>query len=71
MLYPSEVAASDLTQWDVIGMEWSAGADVWNRLNASGKPTIAHIIVNAAQAQQALAKGMTGLMASYPSRVHP
>lgn len=71
MLYPNEVASSNLTQWDVIGMEWNAGADVWNRLNASGKPTIAHIIVNEAQAQQALAKGAAGLMASYPSRVHP
>lgn len=71
MLYPSEVAAADLSQWDVIGMEWSAGADVWNALLASGRPTIAHIIVNEAQAQQALAKGATGLMASYPSRVHP
>ena len=71
MLYPSEVAAADLSQWDVIGMEWSAGADVWNALLASGRPTIAHIIVNEAQAQQALAKGETGLMASYPSRVHP
>ena len=71
MLYPGEVAASDLTQWDVIGMEWNAGADVWNRVNAAGRPTIAHIIVNAAQAQQALAKGANGLMASYPSRVHP
>lgn len=71
MLYPSEVATSDLSQWDVIGMEWSASADTWNILNASGKPTIAHIIVNEAQAQQALAKGAAGLMASYPSRVHP
>ena len=71
MLYPSEVAASDLSKWDVIGMEWNAGADVWNRLNASGKPTIAHIITNAGQASQALAKGATGLMASWPSIVHP
>ena len=71
MLYPSEVATSDLSQWDIIGMEWSAGADVWNTLLASGRPTIAHIIVNEAQAQQALAKGAAGLMASYPSRVHP
>lgn len=71
MLYPNEVAASDLTQWDVLGMEWNAGADVWNRLNAAGRPTIAHIIVNDAQAQQALGKGAAGLMASYPSRVHP
>ena len=71
MLYPNEVAAADLSQWDVIGMEWNAGADVWNRLNASGKPTIAHIITNESQARQALAKGATGLMASWPSIVHP
>ena len=71
MLYPAEVATSDLSQWDVIGMEWSAGVDVWNVLLASGRPTIAHIIVNENQARQALAKGTAGLMASYPSRVHP
>ena len=71
MLYPSEVAGADLSQWDVLGMEWNASADVWNALLASGRPTIAHIIVNASQAQQALAKGATGLMASSPSRVHP
>lgn len=71
MLYPNEVATSDLSQWDVIGMEWNAGVDVWNALLASGRPTIAHIIVNETQAQQALAKGAAGLMASYPSRVHP
>lgn len=71
MLYPNEAAASDLAQWDVLGMEWNAGAEVWNSLLASGRPTIAHIIVNATQAQQALAKGAAGLMASYPSRVHP
>ena len=71
MLYPSEVATSDLSQWDVIGMEWSAGPDVWNRVNAAGRPTIAHIITNESQARQALAKGATGLMASWPSIVHP
>lgn len=71
MLYPSEVPTADLTQWDVLGMEWNAAADVWNALLASGRPTIAHIITNAAQARQALAKGAAGLMASYPSLVHP
>lgn len=71
MLYPNEVATSDLSQWDVIGMEWDASVDVWNAMLASGRPTIAHIIVNEAQAQQALARGAAGLMASYPSRVHP
>ena len=71
MLYPNEVAGADLSQWDVLGMEWNAAADVWNALLASGRPTIAHIITNAAQARQALAKGAAGLMASYPSLVHP
>ena len=71
MLYPAEVAAADLSQWDVVGMEWNASAEAWNRLNASGRPTIAHIITNEAQARQALAKGASGLMASYPSLVHP
>lgn len=71
MLYPNEVVSSNITQWDVIGMEWNAGVDVWNALLASGKPTIAHIIVNENQARQALAQGAAGLMASYPSRVHP
>nr|DAF91182.1 MAG TPA: GDPD-like protein [Siphoviridae sp. ctKwa30] len=71
MLYPAEVPAADLGSWDVIGMEWSASADVWNRINGSGKPTIAHIITNEGQARAALEKGASGLMASFPSRVHP
>lgn len=71
MLYPNEVATSDLSQWDVIGMEWNAGVDVWNALLAAERPTIAHIIINENQARQALAKGAAGLMASCPSRVHP
>nr|DAR87309.1 MAG TPA: Glycerophosphoryl diester phosphodiesterase [Caudoviricetes sp.] len=71
MLYPAEVPAANLNSWDVIGMEWSASADVWNRINASGRPTIAHIITNEGQARAALEKGASGLMASFPSRVHP
>lgn len=71
MLYPSEVASVKLTGWDVLGMEWNASAHVWNTLKAARRPTIAHIITNAGQAKQALAKGASGLMSSYPSRVHP
>ena len=71
MLYPAEVPAAPLGSWDVIGMEWSASADVWNRINATGKPTIAHIITNEGQEHAALEKGSSGLMASFPSRVHP
>lgn len=71
MLYPGELADADLSQWDVLGMEWSAPQSAWTALTSTGKPTIAHIITNAGQASQALAKGAGGLMASYPSHVHP
>lgn len=71
MLYPNELATADLTRWDVLGMEWSAPAAAWQQLTATGKPTIAHIITNASQAQTALGKGAGGLMASTPSTVHP
>lgn len=71
MLYESELSAADLSQWDVLGLEWNASADAWNRLKSAGRPTIAHIITNASQAVQALRMGADGLMASYLSRIHP
>ena len=71
MLYERELGVADLSQWDVLGLEWNASADAWNRLKSAGRPTIAHIITNASQAAQALRMGADGLMASYPSRIHP
>ena len=71
MMYPNEVAGADLSSWDVLGMEWNAPDDVWATLKATGKPLIAHIITTKDQANQALSKGATGLMASVPSVVHP
>ena len=71
MMYPNEVAGSDLSSWDVLGMEWSAEQGVWDTLKATGKPLIAHIITTQQQADTALARGATGLMASVPSVVHP
>lgn len=71
MMYPNEVAGADLSSWDVLGMEWNAPDDVWGTLKATGKPLIAHIITTRQQADQALSKGATGLMASVPSVVHP
>ena len=71
MMYPNEVAGADLSSWDVLGMEWSAPDDVWATLKATGKPLIAHIITTKNQADKALSKGATGLMASVPSVVHP
>lgn len=71
MMYPNEVAGADLSSWDVLGMEWNAPDDVWATLKATGKPLIAHIITTQQQADQAMSKGATGLMASVPSVVHP
>ena len=71
MMYPNEVAGADLSSWDVLGMEWNAEQAVWDTLKATGKPLIAHIITTRQQADTALARGATGLMASVPSVVHP
>lgn len=71
MMYPNEVAGADLSQWDVLGMEWNADQGVWDTLKATGKPLIAHIITTKDQADMALSKGATGLMSSVPSVVHP
>lgn len=71
MMYPNEVAGADLSMFDVLGMEWSADQSVWDILKATGKPLIAHIITTKQQADAALTKGATGLMASVPSVVHP
>jgi glycerophosphoryl diester phosphodiesterase len=71
MMYPNEVAGADLSLFDVLGMEWNAEQGVWDTLKATGKPLIAHIITTRQQADTALARGATGLMASVPSVVHP
>lgn len=71
MMYPNEVAGADLSLFDVLGMEWNAEQGVWDTLKATGKPLIAHIITTKQQADTALARGATGLMASAPSVVHP
>lgn len=71
MMYPTEVAGADLSTFDVLGMEWNAEQSVWDTLKATGKPLIAHIITTQQQADTAIARGATGLMASVPSVVHP
>ena len=71
MMYPNEVAGADLSLFDVLGMEWNAEQGVWDVLKATGKPLIAHIITTQQQADIALSRGATGLMASVPSVVHP
>lgn len=71
MMYPNEIPDANLSLFDVLGMEWNAEQSVWDTLKATGKPLIAHIITTKQQADTALARGATGLMASVPSVVHP
>ena len=71
MMYSNEAAGADLSSFDVLGMEWNAEQGVWDTLKATGKPLIAHIITARQQADVALTRGATGLMASVPSVVHP
>lgn len=71
MLYPEEVADADLSRWDILGMAWNAPKETWDTLLATGKPTIAHIIVNSGQAATGLSRGAHGLMSSVPSVVAP
>lgn len=71
MLYPGEVADADLNRWDILGMEYNAPQEIWDTLLATGKPTIAHIIVNSGQAATGMSRGAHGVMSSVPSVVAP
>ena len=71
MLYRSEVAGADLNRWDILGMEYNAPQEIWDTLLSTGKPTIAHIIVNSGQAVTGLSRGAHGLMSSVPGTVAP
>ena len=71
MFYETELAGARFDEWDVLGLEWNASQSAWTILNATGKPTIAHIITNTGQASTAFSKGARGLMASRPSDIHP
>ena len=71
MLYRDEVADVDLNRWDILGMEHNAPQEIWDTLLATGKPTIAHIIINSGQAATGLSRGAHGLMSSVPSVVAP
>ena len=71
MFYETELADARFEEWDVLGLEWNASQSAWTMLNATGKPTVAHIVTNAGQASTAFSKGARGLMASRPSDIHP
>jgi len=64
MLYPSTMVGADYSRWDILGLEWNASQSDWDVINTTGKPTIAHIIYDKAQALQGLGRGAGGLMVS-------
>lgn len=59
--YPDFVQGTNL---DFLSMEWNAAQDVWTPLVATGKPVIAHIPDNAAQAAEGARKGAAGCITS-------
>nr|ADW08993.1 unknown [Clavibacter phage CN77] len=52
------------TEWDYLGLEYTASQDAWNEVLSYGKPVIGHIVPTGAAALTALSKGASGVMAS-------
>ncbi len=50
--------------WDLLGLDVQAPAATWKQVLAYGKPVIAHVVTNEAEAQTALRRGAQGLMVS-------
>jgi Glycerophosphoryl diester phosphodiesterase family len=50
--------------WDLVGLDVDASAAAWAATLATGKPVVAHIVRDAAQARAAVGKGAAGLMVS-------
>lgn len=63
--------AATQQHFDLLGLPSSASAADFRRMLATGKPLIAHIIETPGQAQDALAKGATGLMVADVEAVVP
>ena len=71
--YESDMAGFAATQgrFDLLGLRFDASAASWQTALATHKRVIAHIVATAAQAQQGLAAGATGLMVSGVQQVVP
>ena len=57
------------SQFDYLGMDYTAPQTDWDSIKALGKPVIGHIVPDAASASTALTKGANGLMVSAPTLV--
>lgn len=57
LFYPAEVAGTDVSHWDVLGMEGSMAQSAWETLKAAGKPIIVRIIYGLVLAQAGLPEG--------------
>jgi len=58
-------------RWDLLGIDWSASHEAYRKLEATGKPVIAHAVASADAAATAFAEGAQGLMVSGVSEVVP
>ncbi|MHA3704265.1 glycerophosphodiester phosphodiesterase [Jatrophihabitans sp. YIM 134969] len=58
-------------RFDLLGMEYGASEAVFDRMTATGKRVLAHIVATEEQADLGLSKGATGLMVSGVEEVVP
>ncbi|SDG99631.1 glycerophosphodiester phosphodiesterase family protein [Klenkia brasiliensis] len=62
---------ADQERYDLLALPWDGPASAWTDAVGTGKPVFGHVVATAAQAQQALAEGATGLMVSGVTEVVP
>jgi hypothetical protein len=62
--YEGDDIATNEGAWDILGLNHDASAGAWTSILGYGKPVIAHLVEDAADAASALGKGADGLMVS-------
>lgn len=71
--YTAEITTSPsrLENFDLIGMDYNAAQSYWDVVNATGKPSIAHIITTISQRDAGLTRGADGFMNSNVAGIGP
>ena len=60
----AELLARTADSWSLLGLDWSAPAESWTTMTATGKPVYGHIVPDLAAARTALDQGAAGLVVS-------
>lgn len=75
-LYESNLASdpdwiSKASKWSLLGMEYFASEDAWNKVKALGKPVLGHICPDQAAVNTALSRGASGVQCSGTAVIKP